>query len=881
MPRIRVLIVISLITFCAVNSAVAQEIKPIQSASGPAITVAASGDRVRFTAPTSVVQMHLQVYDTGGQLVFDVSAKGNVLDWTLQDGGGTRLISGSYLSVVTVKGLSGRLSQRIGSVSVQEKQVVLERADAAQMTAAQQQEVGPIEENSGLTILQAGETEAVTVLAHDGTAGQLTRSRGALSFRLGDFFSGNDVEQMRLTEEGNLGVGTDNPQAKLDVAGTIRVTKGIEFADGTVQTTGLSGRKDKDGNLVPNVAGAGTTNQVAKWTDNAGTLGDSTITEVGGRVGIGVTNPTYRLVVGPDIGPGLTTSDLTISRGAGQSVSIFAGATGAHGMNFGWDEANQRAFVNAPVQSPITFTHGGLSERMRIATNGNIGVGTTAPGQKLEVAGNVKVSGNGNGFMFSDGTSMTTAGASLGANSFNGNQSVVGDISASGSISGSHGSFSGTLTADAISGGSGSFSGNLTADTSSLFVDANNHRVGVGTGAPANKLSVNGNADFTGNVGVGTPAPLAVLHVLGSQPPPLSSQNGSNAPTVLQIIGGKGGEVTSGEGFSGGTGANVIIQAGSGGDAFSARGLPGVAGSIRLQPGLGGSSRDSGTGPAGNVLISPDGGKVGIGTTAPSHKLEVKGGGFEHNVLITDSDTTATTVDIGNTSTGGQTWRLQSIGSGVAGRVGNFEIFQVNGLNPVTIQPNGQVGIGIGLNAVNAVTIQPNGRVGIGTFNPQDVLDVQGTISFAVLGSAGSTTLCRNASNQIATCSSSLRYKTDLHPFIGGLNVVNSLHPITFRWKADQMLDVGLGAEDVAAVEPLLVTHNASGQVEGVKYDRLSAVFINAFKEQQAQIARQQADVKQQQDQIATLQMANAALNARLRAIEKTLKKNGSVRRRR
>ena len=87
------------------------------------------------------------------------------------------------------------------------------------------------------------------------------------------------------------------------------------------------------------------------------------------------------------------------------------------------------------------------------------------------------------------------------------------------------------------------------------------------------------------------------------------------------------------------------------------------------------------------------------------------------------------------------------------------------------------------------------------------------------------------------------------------------------------MLDLGLGAEDVAAVEALLVTHNASGQVEGVKYDRMSVVFINAINEQQAQIARQQAEAKQQQDQIAALRSANAALNARLRAIERALRK--------
>ena len=111
------------------------------------------------------------------------------------------------------------------------------------------------------------------------------------------------------------------------------------------------------------------------------------------------------------------------------------------------------------------------------------------------------------------------------------------------------------------------------------------------------------------------------------------------------------------------------------------------------------------------------------------------------------------------------------------------------------------------------------------------------------LGSAGSIPLCLNGSAKVSNCSSSLRYKTSLHPFTGGLNLINRLHPITFKWKADQSPDLGLGAEDVAAVEPLLVTHNANGEVEGVKYDRLSAVFINAFKEQQNQIERLQAEV--------------------------------------
>src|SRR5712691_5844446 len=71
---------------------------------------------------------------------------------------------------------------------------------------------------------------------------------------------------------------------------------------------------------------------------------------------------------------------------------------------------------------------------MSIEINGIFFINNTAPTEKLQVAGNVKVSGGGNGVFFPDGTSMTTAGATLGANTFTGNQSVTGTIIASGAI---------------------------------------------------------------------------------------------------------------------------------------------------------------------------------------------------------------------------------------------------------------------------------------------------------------------------------------------------------------------------------------------------------------------------------------------------------------
>lgn len=127
-----------------------------------------------------------------------------------------------------------------------------------------------------------------------------------------------------------------------------------------------------------------------------------------------------------------------------------------------------------------------------------------------------------------------------------------------------------------------------------------------------------------------------------------------------------------------------------------------------------------------------------------------------------------------------------------------------------------------------------------------DQVQVPGTLVVNTLGVAGSTSLCRNIVNQISSCSSSLRYKKDLHPFTRGLALLNQLKPITFKWKADSSPDLGFGAEDIAAVEPLLITRNDKGEVEGVKYDRITAVLVNAVKEQQEQI-------KQQRDEIASL----------------------------
>ena len=220
--------------------------------------------------------------------------------------------------------------------------------------------------------------------------------------------------------------------------------------------------------------------------------------------------------------------------------------------------------------------------------------------------------------------------------------------------------------------------------------------------------------------------------------------------------------------------------------------------------------------PVTNGIVISTEGNVGIGTASLAiAKLSVDG--FGKDAIVGTSN-----FGVGVT------------GQGVFGGVRGF-----------SDTPGARGVFGISLNG-NGVEGSSNGTNNFGVFS-------NGFLGVDRLGTAGNTTMCLNGSNQFATCGSSLRYKTDLHPYAGGLNVIKRLQPLTYRWKSDYSLDVGFGAEDVAKINPLFVTFNDKGEVEGVKYDRLSTVFVNAFREQQVQIDRQQQLIQRQEQQIASL----------------------------
>ncbi|NNE66448.1 MAG: tail fiber domain-containing protein [Pyrinomonadaceae bacterium] len=126
---------------------------------------------------------------------------------------------------------------------------------------------------------------------------------------------------------------------------------------------------------------------------------------------------------------------------------------------------------------------------------------------------------------------------------------------------------------------------------------------------------------------------------------------------------------------------------------------------------------------------------------------------------------------------------------------------------------------------------------------------------------AGSTNLCLNNLNAIATCSSSIRYKSEVESFSPGLDLIRRLRPVSFKWKDGGMSDMGLVAEEVAEVEPLLTT-TRNGKIEGVKYDRVGVVLVNAVQEQQEQIEKLKEKVRVEKVNIDEMSQKLKALEA-------------------
>ena len=74
---------------------------------------------------------------------------------------------------------------------------------------------------------------------------------------------------------------------------------------------------------------------------------------------------------------------------------------------------------------------------------------------------------------------------------------------------------------------------------------------------------------------------------------------------------------------------------------------------------------------------------------------------------------------------------------------------------------------------------------------------------------------------------------------------MQQLRPVTFHYKQEPNgpVQYGLIAEEVAKVYPDLVTRDAKGTIEGVRYEELTPLLLTALQHQQQEQVRQQQEI--------------------------------------
>jgi hypothetical protein len=288
---------------------------------------------------------------------------GNLIDWQLNDQQGSQLIDGTYLYLVTVGDFSDHRTQKFGTALLEQEQVYLEQGNREGLSSAQ--------------------NSALDANTDTGTLSPIDRIGAAGLNRIAVTTSSTAVAPSSLATRPQQTVTTSGPQTA---------------AGGT------------------NATGAGTQNKIAKWTDKAGALGDSIIFEsANGRVGMGTSSPGAKFhVVGTSgaLGAGTFQLDSAVlapnwtgtypafevlnSNLTDNNVSLFQFSDAPSGAAHAGIAAVSTSHANK-WGNLFLFTKQSDGYQIRMGVFGvNVGIGTTNPQAKLDVAGGVNVSGDMN-----------------------------------------------------------------------------------------------------------------------------------------------------------------------------------------------------------------------------------------------------------------------------------------------------------------------------------------------------------------------------------------------------------------------------------------------------------------------------------------------------
>jgi hypothetical protein len=398
----------------------------------------------------------------------------------------------------------------------------------------------------------------------------------------------------------------------------------------------------------------------------------------------------------------------------------------------------------------------------------------------------------------------------------------------------------------------GSFSGTHSVTTGMLNVligrdvrvpdDAGTGQLNIGNLIQGTGLT-QGGAVSTGKVGIGTSSPTSLLSLTGSNSgttlttlgtPTLQIENANTTNNNFASLALRGVDANGAE-F---TGAKIV-------GVFTDHTAGAASGDLAFL------TRNAGT-EAEKMRITAAG-NVGIGSTTPATTLSVAGSGYLTGGLgIGVENTTAGTVKIvsGTNDVGIILYDVGTATQGITlatnGTRGNLGLYN-NGTQTISLNGNP-----VSNSYINLST----GNFGIGTTSPWRTLDVNGTVGFKGLTSVGSNQtayLCLSSNNEVVqdstTClASSRRFKQDIAPLdaSSSLAEVLALTPVSFEYTPSYNgalqsnpnfsgTFVGFIAEDVAKIDPRLITVDATGPTptapHGVRYENITALLAGAVQD--------------------------------------------------
>ena len=227
------------------------------------------------------------------------------------------------------------------------------------LSATAPQELGKIEFYSADNSAPgAGVKASITGIAEVGNPG------GGIAFST-DLLTGTPIERMRIDRNGNVGIGTTAPSSKLELRGASPQTITISHTNGASYDTTLTATYSATQSF--SLESAGFSVLSFRPADGAAVVGAKL------RVDRGASAP-----------------ELWLNGASGtDQVGLKAGSSGLGAMEF--------------------YTAG--TERMRIDSSGNVGIGTSSPTTKLDVAGTANATTLSIG-----GTAITATAAELNYN---------------------------------------------------------------------------------------------------------------------------------------------------------------------------------------------------------------------------------------------------------------------------------------------------------------------------------------------------------------------------------------------------------------------------------------------------------------------------------